>query len=68
MVFLTKEQLIFVFQRPSHVILRKMTNLEQLICQRDVLQGGKFSFLTGETYFMHECIRGDSGYLQIQQG
>ena len=68
MVFLTKEHLLFVFQSPSHVISQKMTSLEQLICQRDVLQGGKFSFLTGETYFMHECIRGDSGYLQIQQG
>ena len=45
-----------------------MTSLEQLICQRDILHSGKFSFLTGETYFMHECVRGDSGYLQIQQG
>ena len=48
------------FQSPSHVISQKMTSLEQLICQRDVLQGGKFSFLTGETYFTQECLRGDS--------
>ena len=66
-VFLTKEQLLFVFQSPSHVISQKMTSLEQLICQRDVLQGGKFSFPTGETHFTQECVRGDSGHLQIQQ-
>ena len=45
-----------------------MTSLEQLICQRDILQVGKFSFLTGETHFTQKCVRRDSGHLQIQQG